>query len=152
MTIVFAEEKLADCFGELKPLIYLHWREGCEDQDDVRLDPDFDMYHRLDRTGLLVCVTARVDGAMVGYLTAFLTPNPNFRSTPRLMVGGYYILPEHRTGFALSRLMRYMETIARRLKVTVISVGTGASVDRGAIFERAKYVERDRIYSKILRY
>lgn len=151
MTIVFAVEVWKKAQPEVAKLIEAHWREVALNHKDVPLDPDWREYQRLADAGVLHTITARVNGFMVGYHLAMVTPHLHYASTRHLITDVYYISPPFRNGWTLLRLLKFVEKSARALNVKKLFTATKLHIDMGKVFERAGYTETERLYAKILR-
>jgi GNAT superfamily N-acetyltransferase len=103
--------------AEFEPLLKAHWLEIANYRDQVPYDPDFQKYCELDQTGMLFCLTARVDGQLVGYSVFYLTNSPHYKSTLFAINDVFYVDLAHRKGSIPMRLIRESERTARSLGV-----------------------------------
>ena len=65
--LTYQEEYFIDVMGECGDLIVSHWKDIALDQDDIKLNPDWDKYRDLADAGVLKITTAREKGNLVGY-------------------------------------------------------------------------------------
>lgn len=152
MTLVFAEERFEDCQPSLARLLNQHWEEVALNHNEVSLDPDWPRYYALAAAGALHCITIRnSEGVLVGYHVAVKGGHMHYKSTIHLITDVYYVVPEYREGMVLLRLLRFVEKCARAMGVKKLFTATKLHLDMGAVFERAKYRETERLYAKILR-
>lgn len=152
MTIVFAVERFQDFQPSLAKLIDQHWCEVALNHNEVPLDPDWDRYNAMSDAGVLHCVTIRDEyGSLKGYHLGIKGGHLHYKSTLHLVTDVYYVVPEWRSGFVLLKLLRYVEKCARDMGVRKLFTATKLHLDMGAVFERAKYRETERLYAKILR-
>lgn len=98
-------EPWADRVEELKLLFPTHHAEVALYQDRMPLDPQYGEYARLDGQGRLLLVTARVAGALVGYLILLLGGAMHYGSTLTARMDAIWIDPAHRDGTAGRRLI-----------------------------------------------
>lgn len=88
---------------ELKPLLAKNWTASESKKDGRELNPDFDKYRQLDAMGLVLCLTARQFGTLIGYCVYFIGPtilhkgmvvahgnaiyvDPKFPEAPRILL------------------------------------------------------------------
>ena len=70
-SVTFQVESWSSILPCMKHLMRAHWAENAMHKDEVPLDPDWDAYARMERLGVLECVTVRDSvGLVVGYLTS----------------------------------------------------------------------------------
>ncbi len=108
--MVFTEEKISDNLEEAKPLLLKHWDEL--ESDHFPLDPDYDLYLKLETEGRTKTFVARDgNGCMVGYAVYILRHNPHYKT---VLVAGcdiVFIVP-HARGAG----MFFIEWCDQRLK------------------------------------
>lgn len=148
--IVYAVERWNAVVAEMRPMWCMHHAEVALHRDEVPLDPDERKYRELDATGKLLIVTAREDGALVGYYIALITPHLHYRTTVHLLTDVYYVVPAHRTGFCLLRMLRRLEIEGAARGAVKGYAGYKSSLNMGKVFERAGWRESERIHTKIL--
>ena len=76
--MIFAREKICDTLEEVKPLLLKHWYES--EGDEFPLDPDYELYLRIEREGLTRSFSVRVDGNIVGYAVFIVRYHPHYRT------------------------------------------------------------------------
>ena len=77
----FKREKAHDVIPEMLPLFEKHYTEIAHFKD-IPLDPDLDLYRKMEDLNILRIYTARNDeGGLVGYAVYFLKHNPHYRSS-----------------------------------------------------------------------
>lgn len=143
-------ELLADVKGEAVPLLRRHWEEIALNKDVVPLDPDWDMYLRMEAAGFFHATTARLDGALVGYAAYFLSRNLHYRSLFVAESDIFWLAPEHRQGMAGVRLLQAAERHLAAIGVNKVVNKVKLHHDVGAVFERLGYAPIERVYAKLL--
>jgi L-amino acid N-acyltransferase YncA len=98
---------------ELERLFPLHWKELALEQDKIPLDVDWPRYAQLERAGILLFVTLRKAGRLVGYFMGFVMPHLHYKSTVTLGMDVYWTHPDIRGGTAARRLMRKVHEEAK---------------------------------------
>lgn len=87
----FQREKAQDIFAEIMPLLEKHYLEIAHYQD-IKLEPDFEQYAKIEDCGLLRTFTARDDqGVMVGYAVFFVKSNLHYKSSKQAVQDVIYI-------------------------------------------------------------
>src|SRR5256885_610341 len=72
-------ERWADCLPEMEEIFPLHWKELARFQDKIALKCDTEKYAALEKSDILLLVTARAEGRLVGYFVGFIMPHPHYR-------------------------------------------------------------------------
>lgn len=99
-----------------RELMEAHWVEIASDPT-VPLDPDWDAYYALEKSGKLMSIGAWVGGKLAGYFVGFvLDPHPHYKSWSVVHNDIFYVKPEHRGG-------RVAASITRLAKVTAKGLG-----------------------------
>ncbi|MET3133628.1 hypothetical protein AAKU55_003918 [Oxalobacteraceae bacterium GrIS 1.11] len=149
-TIRFQVEKWRDALPDMEPILVQHWHEIALGHDKVPLDIARERYQSLCDAGALHVVTARKDGAMVGYHVAIVSGHLHYLSTPHAITDVYFILPAYRRGFTGIRLFRFVEAAMRTLGVKKLVTGTKLHLDMGAILRWLGYSATETVYTKYI--
>lgn len=148
--ITVQQEVFPPFLTECKPLFPKHWEELALDKDKIPLDPDYDEYLRRDKAGLVMPVTAREDGQLVGYSVNFVAPGLHYKTCLTLTTDIYWVLPDARgakIGFAL---FGEVERLAKARGVQRIFAGVKEHFSAGWMFERMGYLKVETYYSKFI--
>lgn len=121
MAVAFAEETSDKCFLELVALAPLHGREARP--ADPPIDLDVAKYLALKRAGVLVMVTARDGGALVGYGVAIVFPRMQHRGVVAAQTDGVWLAATHRRPRVLARMIVCLEASLRARGVVECSIG-----------------------------
>lgn len=151
--LTYHVEAWGDFCTEAEPLWHQHWQEIALDQDVIPLVPDDAAYTALDQAGLLHVVTARVDGALVGYVVGILKPHLHYATTPHFHMDVLWLHPTWRKGLAGYRLLQALErTVQQRCQGPVkMLLGTKLHYDLSALYTRLGYTEIERTFAKVLK-
>lgn len=105
--IEYAREKMADILPELQRIT----ARACAEvgQGDMEFDADWPMYLAQEASGKVFVLTARVDGAMVGYNIMLLHNHPHYKNARVAQNDAIYVAPEHRRGRVGIGLIKYFE-------------------------------------------
>lgn len=120
--MIFAIEKLKDCWDEIMVLAKEHWFETEEYRHGQPFNPLFERYDAYDRAGWLFQFTARDEGKLVGYATMYLVPS--MHSQVQLATEDtWFLIPEYRKGRNAIRFYKYVEQemVARGAKEVVMT-------------------------------
>jgi GNAT superfamily N-acetyltransferase len=145
--ITFHVESLTERLEELKPLFPEHFRELALNQDEVPLDPQYDIYLQRDARGEVLFVAGRELGQLIGYFVGFVAPGLHYRTCLTLTMDIFYVHPDYRHQGAGFRLFKTVEAEAKRRGAQRMFVGSKLHRDASWLFERLGYEEVERYYS-----
>lgn len=149
--VQYAVERWKDIRSEMLPLLVRHWHEIALNHADVPLDIDEQRYAALDEAEALHIVTARKEGALIGYHVAIISGHLHYASTLHGITDVYFVAPEFRQGFTGIRLFQRVEQEMRGLGVKKLFTGTKVHLDMSKLFERLGYKRVEYLYAKILK-
>lgn len=146
----FLVESLTDHLEEMKPLFPEHWKELALNQDEVPLDPQYDIYLARDARGEVLFVAGRNDGELCAYFVGFIAPGLHYKTCRTLTMDIFWVKPEHRGKSAGLRLFKAVEQEGRRRGVQRMFVGSKLHKDASWLFERLEYTAVETYFSKWL--
>jgi len=135
---------------EAKPLFPLHWEELALNKDSVPLDPQYHIYDQRDAAGMVMVVTLREAGELVGYFIGFVAPGLHYQTCLTLHLDIFWIKPTHRGKSGGIALFKAVEAEARRRGVQRMFVGSKIHADASFLFERLGYTKVETVYSIML--
>ena len=145
----FAEEPITlELLEEVKPLLEKHWEE-VSSYPDIPLDPDYEVYLQIQRTGHIRAFSARDgNGVLVGYSVFFIRNNSHYRKTIYALNDIIFIKKECRGhgGFFIS----WCEDELRKSGVIVCQYHIKVKYDWSAGLLRSGYNFEDKILAKRL--
>jgi GNAT superfamily N-acetyltransferase len=127
-----------------------HWKELALNQDKVPLDPQYEVYLEREAQGQVMFVCGRDRGEIVGYFVGFVSPGLHYRTCLTLQMDIFWIHPKARGSMAGVKLFKFVEQEARNRGVQRMFVGSKMHKDASWLFERLKYTEVEKFYSKWL--
>lgn len=144
MSLVFQVETLEEVRDEVMPLIYAH----CEEVESIALDPDWDTYDTMEKSGMYLAITARDRGALVGYSSYFIMPKMlHHASRSGAQSDVFYLAPEYRKGWNCVRMLRYCHSILLGdLKITDIFTACKTDHDVGSVLTAMGYKAAETTY------
>lgn len=105
----FHEERFSWLRFEAEPLFQQHYREASADLT-VPLDPNWDVYEKLEQAGLEVCVVTRKNGTPIGYAVYITAPHLHY-AHQLADADVFFIDPAHRSGWLGVKLFRVAEQL-----------------------------------------
>jgi GNAT superfamily N-acetyltransferase len=153
LAITFQEEPFAVAYADAHAngLLHAHYGEIAENKAAIGpVDPDLDVYGRLDAAGRLHVLTAREGSRLVGYFVGVTGPNMHYRT----VIGGhedmYWLAPEYRRGMAGARLIIEAERMLRRKGARLATMRVKLAHDHGPLLERLGFRAFERVHLKVL--
>jgi GNAT superfamily N-acetyltransferase len=129
-----------------------HWEEIALYRDDIPLDPFISGYLALAAKDLLLVITARRDGILVGYSVFFLHPyHPHYKSCPYAMNDVLFVTKRERGGTLGMRLIKSSEVFLREKGYRRIFWHVKVQHDFGPLLKRLGYAAEDVVWGKLMR-
>ncbi len=157
MSTTFQEEKLADIKDEIQGMLVRHWEEIALNKEVVPLDPDWDMYSKIDEIGMLSITTGRKDGKIIGYWAYFIVPNFHYKSLRIAECDAFYVDKEYRKGrFAIKLLAESEKNVIARgvnkiINKTKEHFKNQNGADASSLFKYAGYTKIENIHAKLIK-
>jgi GNAT superfamily N-acetyltransferase len=146
--ITFQVEKLADIRDEIWPLLARNAAESGVCQYGMPHDPDMERYDATEKIGIFRGVTARRDGAIVGYAAFFVTNASRSKGVKIAMCDSMWVAPEASDSTVGRDLIRFFEADLAECGCDVIALTAKSLSDMGRLYESMSYVEAERVYMK----
>lgn len=143
-------ESFEERLDELKVLLPDHYRELALNQDEVPLDPQYEIYIDNEHKGGLLFVVLRDAGEMVGYYIGFIAPGLHYKTCLTCITDIFYVKPEKRDGTAGIKMFRFIEKELKRRGVQRWFTGSKVAHDASALFDFLKFERVEIFYSKWL--
>lgn len=126
-------------FDEILPLLHLHHNEVAAFKD-IPLDPDWDAYLSMQSMGILRVFTARDGlGALVGYASFVVMPNPHYRTSLQATCDAIFVHPTQRGRFVGAGLLSAVHERLKQEGVVVIHLHASVDYDLESLLARAGY-------------
>lgn len=148
-SVTFQRERLGPILREILPLLRKDWEENGIDHDSVPFRLDLDRYLNYDLVGILQIVTARDEGALIGYVFALVHPHIDHAGMGWAMLTWYWLYPAYRGEGVGDALLDAVEVFLRIAKVSVVEATEKLSRPHG-LFQRRGYHATDLVYRKHL--
>lgn len=145
----FALESYDQMINEIKPLIEAHYDEIAK-YKDIPLDPDWDLYRKLEEVGILKAFSCRAtdDNSLIGYAIYFVKPHIHYRSMLLAQQDILFIKKEFR-GRGIAFILWCDEQL-KAMGCTVSMHHVKAEHNFGRMLERIGYELMDLIYTRRL--
>ena len=144
----FQQETLASSLEESKPLLQKHWDEIAH-YKDIPLNPDYELYFKLEAAGVLKCYSVRDGNArMIGYAVYLIQHNPHYKQSLVAKQDIVFIDPACRGQGML--FIQWCDQQLKELGVQIVTHHVKAAHNFGRGLERMGYELQDLIYTKRL--
>lgn len=150
--VTFHVETWQTFYPAVLPLFQAHWQEVALHQDRIPLVVDAARYQSLSDADILLIVTARAAGVLVGYWMGFVLPHLHYADTLHATMDIVYVQPAYRKGFLAWRLFKYVEARCQARGVVRVSQGTKvhAGLDLSRLYTRLGYEHTENHFTKLL--
>lgn len=117
-------EKFSSCYLEMQNLNKDHYNEiSVHKRYNIRLEPDYDRYFKLENEGSLLYVTLRNQGKIVGYYIGFILTDLHYKSCLSAFQDILFISLKARGQNAFPLLVNAVECEAKRRGCKRITFG-----------------------------
>lgn len=149
--ITYQVEGFEVFYAEARDLLQRHWKEVALNQEVIPLEVDVDEYRALDAAGVLHIVTAREDGALIGYHVSLVKGHLHYRSSLTAFADVYFLAPEKRTmpRVALRLFVEAEKTLKQRGVQRIIET-TKLHLDKSRLLAHLGYAEVERVFAKLI--
>jgi hypothetical protein len=148
--VTYQVEKFEDIYLDIQQIFDDHWEEVALDKEAIKLNPDYDKYITLSKTGILHMVTAREDGNIIGYHISVIYPHIHYKDSLTCFTDIFFIVKEKRKGFTGIKLLKFMEESVKAKGVQKIYMGTKLHIDISLLLERLNYKQIEKIFTKVI--
>ena len=128
-----------------------HWKEIALDHDAIKLDPDYDRYRSMADAGVILLITARDEGRLVGYHISMIHPHLHYRKSLTCFTDIFYLCPAYRVGMVGYKMLKFFRDEAKARGVQKIYMGTKLAHDIGPLLLRLGFNPIERLYSMVFK-
>jgi len=145
-------EKLADILPEIKMLAVEHYDEFASDRKARPLNPDYDLRLKVEGLGKFVCVTARRNCELIGYVWWWISSDLTSKDVLVAETDVYFVRNVPNRGIILLWLVRFSLRwlAARRVRLVKARskvAADGSGRDAGPIWQALGFKPKDMVYS-----
>jgi GNAT superfamily N-acetyltransferase len=147
--ITYQQESFTDVIDEIKHLLVCHYSEICAfDKDRVKLNPNWDIYKKLDKDKSLFIYTCRNELKLVGYYISFLYSHHHYSDILTSNSDIIFVDTNYRKGMVGYKLIRKAEQRLKELGISMVLVSIKTKGNLHKLIERLGYSPLDSIYYK----
>ena len=95
MTITYQRETMDEVLNDIQQRLPEHLEELAV-YKEFDADPDLDKYRILENQQMIVCMTARANNVLVGYMVDIIYPHMHYKTMIVASNDFHYIVPEYR--------------------------------------------------------
>ncbi len=140
---------------ELLPIFKLHFEEsGLKLLKDMDIDVNLDFYEHMEKQGGLICVAAKEENKIKGYLSVFVSSHPHYMHKIFATIDCFYMYKECRSVSSLRHTVKMFNLVEKILKeeynASIIQFNCNNTKNTHILAERLGYVATDVVYMKVL--
>ena len=143
-------ERLSSFINELKPLLEKHYKEVHVYRKVVDFNPDYETYLSLDEAGVLHCVTARVDGKLVGYFISTVSASLHYMDHKYAVNDVVYIDKGLRGSNLAYDMISFAENEYKKMGVSVYTLHIKTAIPCEKLMNSLELKKIESIYSKYI--
>lgn len=127
-----------------------HYKDIAVHQDKVILNPDVPRYMAMEAAGILLPISAREDGGLIGYSVSVLLPSLHYKDHIYAMNDVIFVAKEHRKGTVGIRLIKFTEEELRKRDVSVYCINSKVHAPFFSVLERLGFTDTEHQYTKYI--
>jgi hypothetical protein len=153
VTVTYAREPLSSALEEVKATLPAMWAEMAEGFGEEQAEPNWKLYFAAEACNAAFLLTAREDGALVGYFGMLVYANLSLKNELAASSTPYYVVPRRDRGLILRSLIRHAITICQRAGVKKATVKTHpwASAEPVLVHLGAREISKDFMFDLAVR-
>lgn len=141
---------MANVKDEIKPLLDKHWELVALNQGEIKLNPNWKEYAKLDAAGILTIFTARDNGTLVGYFVLMVSQSIHYQDHKFANNDVLFVLPDSRAGATGYKLIKFAEDYCKELGVSLLMINTKVHIPFDSLMLGMGFDLIERVYSKFL--
>lgn len=145
--VTYQVETLKTSRVDCLPLVEAHYQEIAQFKDVQKLDPDWETYEALERSGALWIMTVRSEGNMVGYFVMTIGRARHYKTLLMACEDMHYLLPAYRKGMAGYLLIRKTLRAMKERGCKLVTLRCKAGMSHAVLFERLDGELTDLVYA-----
>lgn len=149
--VLFSIESLSECMEEYFQFVHSYWDQAPENENEVPLEFDRDVYERMDKANVLWLVVGRYYGKMVAAALYLVIINPKHKSLRVGQCDTFAVAREWRGQGLGKRMMQIVVNVMRNNGVDEITNGFREVFgDTQPLFEKLGFVPHERWYRLVI--
>lgn len=150
--ITYQQDTFQAILPEFKVLLKEHMAEmNYFQMHGAEFDPNYDMYMAANEDKKLRLITAKDDGALIGYIAFGIGKLSRYQNTIVAREDIYYVKPEYRHRGIATKLFYEAERVLERCNVDFMVATTKMYHDRSGLLEKSGYELFEKVFAKRLR-
>lgn len=150
INLTYKQEFLFEVEEDCKDLIKEHWEEIAVNKDKIKLNPDWDIYRKLEELGNFKIFTVRSNGVLVGYFAVIVNTNPHYKDHLFASNDVIFLKKEYRKGLTGVKLIKFATECLKADGVSVLTINTKAHKPFDKVLNFLGFSLTERVYSKYL--
>lgn len=146
--VEFAVEQFEPFLPDCKTLLQQHWEEIARDKDVIKLDPNWEQYEWLAKHNLLLIVTARDDGWLVGYIVGMVQPHLHYKSSLTCFTDLFFLQKPYRKGLTGYKLIKRYRDEAKKKGAQKIYISMKLALDIDPLLRRLGFTAIEKVYAQ----
>lgn len=131
------------------------WQETWSDEQNLKFNPDWVRYGRMEQDNIMRVFSARNDGKLVGYSVVLIGSELHDKDTQHAVIQDFYLSPECRKGLNGVKMFLELHNWLQKLGAKCVTVAERYVVKSekggiGKIFARLGYQSQERLWKKAL--
>ena len=147
----YAVESYLEIIDEVKETVAEHYEETELYSKEIPLDPNYEMYQLLNAQGVAQYFTARLDGALKGYLLVFIEHKPHCQTALYSVADMIYVAPGFRRSGVAENLMEVWEAEMRKQGVSVLAISFKHEMNPRDMMDHLEYDSVETLYTKYIK-
>jgi GNAT superfamily N-acetyltransferase len=148
-TLTLQRETADQFIPDAAPLLAVHFQEIAHFQD-IKLNPQFDIYRQMDQMGVLRVFTLRDRGVLRGYAIFMVRENLHYGDSLQAVQDVLYLDAPLRKQMLGARLIQWCDEELKREGVQVVYHHVKRAFNFGPLLARLGYEEVESIWSRRL--
>lgn len=148
--ITYQQESIQVIFDEGTELLKVHYKELARNRDRIKLNPDIDRYLAMEEADILVVVTARDGGKLIGYAVFAVTPALHYQDHLYAINDVLFLSHDYRGNNVGLDLLEIAEGILYKRGVSVIFIASKLNTKLSGILPRIGYTHVENNHSKYI--
>lgn len=148
--MLVAVETVASLWPDMQRLMVEHYHEVAHDKHTIPLCPDRTRYEKMEKSGELLALGARIEGALIGYSAFFVTRHIHYAMTLVGINDVLFVTKEQRKSRAGLLLISESERALRERGVVKAVWHVKPEHDWSALLLRRDYMLVETMYGKLL--
>ena len=137
--------------SDVHELFHSHWKEIATNKDMLVLNPDYSRYRKLIERDMLVVISARDGGKIIGYIIIMVDNHAHYKTVKVSLEDIHFIDPKYRHQGIGRGMILAAEEVLRKRGVQLATMRVKLHSDHGPLLQELGYSPLETIYAKELK-